>query len=266
MTPASSERYTVQSVVRALSVLDVLATSSPDGGHSVTEVAEVTGLSKSAAFAVLQTLLSAGYVADTGTGQNRRYRLGRSLTRLGDRAREQSPIRELARPTLQRLATDLGLSVRIGILQGARALIVDRVDAVGGLRIDLRMGDRELLHCTAVGKAILAGRGDAEVRAILKGERLVRQTPHTITDMRSFLAHLKTVREHGYAVDDEEDFEGITCIGAPVKDHTGVVVAAISVTTVKARLSEKRIEEIGRTLCAGADEISAAMGYVEGIR
>ncbi len=261
--PVEGGRYTVQSVARALGVLDVLAESNSAGGWSVTEIAEATGLSKSAAFALLQTLLSAGYVADSGSGQSRRYRLGRALTRLGDLAREQTPIREIARPTLQHLAVELGLSVRLGVRQGIGAVIIDRVDAVGGLRIDLRMGDRELLHCTAVGKAILAGYHDAEVVEILGMSLLKRQTPHTITDLKQLLKHLAVVRERGFAVDDEEDFEGITCIGAGIRDNTGQAVAALSVTTVKARLSKKRIDEIGGALMVGAASVSKALGYAE---
>src|SRR5882757_797389 len=105
MAEATGERYTVRSVSRALAILDELG-SAPQGGRSVTEIAEKSGLSKSATFAVLQTMIAANFVADWGTGQNRRYHLGMALARLGDIAREQLSVRQVARPVIQQLATD----------------------------------------------------------------------------------------------------------------------------------------------------------------
>ncbi|WP_029138182.1 IclR family transcriptional regulator [Nakamurella lactea] len=257
----TSGKYTVQSVARALNVLDVLAAQSESDGLSVTEIGESTGLSKSAAFAVLQTLLEAGYVADVGTGQHRRYRLGRTLTRLGDLARSQTPVREVARPTLHRLANELGLSVRLGVLQGDGVGIIDRVDVMGGLRIDLRMGDREMLHTTAIGKAILSTRADADVLKLIGRRKLHAQTSHSIVDPAGFVAHLATVREHGYAVDNEEDFDGIICIGAAIRDHAGIADAALSVTMLKAGLTAARRSQIGKALVDGAAEVSANLGF-----
>lgn len=259
-TRSEDDRYTVRSVVRAISILHEIGDRAPSGGSSVTDIADAVGLSKSATFAILQTLLSAGFVTDSGTGPTRRYLLGATLTRLGEKARAQVSIRDIARPTLEAVARALSLSVRFGILEGNRVSIIDRVDAATGVRIDLRMGDLELMHCTAVGKAILASLSDAEVRAILSGGPLVRKTPHTITTVRQLLAHLQTVRESGYAIDDEEDFEGITCIGAAVRDHSGTLHAGLSVTTIKARLTAARTAEIGKALAVAADEISAALG------
>lgn len=259
--PESADRYTVLSVARALHILEILAEPTVEKGLSVTEIGEATGLSKSAAFSILQTLLQRGYIADTGIGQQRRYRLGRALTRLGDRARTQTPIRELAHPTLRRIADELMLSVRLGVLSADGITAVDRVDAPGGLRIDLRMGDRELFHTTAIGKAILAAHSDQEAKEMLGRRTLIRRTPHTITSHEKLIDHLGTIRDRGYALDDEEDYEGIICVGAAIRDHSGTANAAISVTRLKAGLTEPQLQLIGRTLVDGAAEISAALGY-----
>lgn len=258
-----ADRYTVQSVARALDLLELLAGATAEDGLSVTEIGETMGLSKSAAFAILQTLLRGGYVADRGAGQQRRYRLGRGLTRLGDRARAQTPLREIAHPVLRRLADELRLSVRLGVLLEDGIAVVERVDAPGGLRIDLRMGDRELLHTTAVGKAILATCGDAEARTLLGHRELAARTKHSITDIDALIKHLAVVRARGYAIDDEEDYEGITCIGAAIRDHTGAAAAAVSVTTLKAGLTAGRLSEIGMAMVGGAAEISEALGFTE---
>ena len=260
-TTEPAERYKVHSVARALHMLETLAEPSADGGLSVTEIGETVGVSKSAAFAILQTLLHAGYVADSGVGQHRRYRLGRALTRLGDRARSQTPLREIALPVLRRLAEELRLSVRLGVLLEDGVAVIERVDAPGGLRIDLRMGDRELLHTTAVGKAILAAGTDQEAKAMLGSRALIRRTPNSITDIDALLAHLDTIRARGYAVDDEEDYEGIICIGAAIRDHTDRATAALSVTTLKAGLTAEHLATLGTSLVGGAAEISTALGF-----
>ena len=258
---ASGEQYTVRSVARALGVLEELA-SAPKEGRSVTEIAEASGLSKSATFAVLQTMISANFVADSGTGQNRRYHLGMALARLGDLAREQVSVRDVARPVIQELAIELHGSVRLGVLDGDHVSMVDRVDSPDGLRIDLRMGNEELLHSTAVGKAILASLEDSQVEAILGDQPLTRHTPHTLVTPSAVLKDLRLIRKRGYSIDDEEDFEGVLCIGAAIHDSVGGPVAAISVTTLKARTTPKRIAQVGAALSAGARRISARLGHV----
>ena len=257
---SGGERYTVRSVARALGILDELA-SAPQEGRSVTEIAEASGMSKSATFAVLQTMISLNFVADSGTGQNRRYHLGMALARLGDLAREQLSIGSVARPTLQQLSSDLHGSVRLGILDGDHVSMIDRVDAPSGLRIDLRMGNEERLHSTAVGKAILAALDDRQVEELLAGRPLSRQTPQTLTTKRALLNDLNAIRGRGYSIDDEEDFEGVLCLGAAIRDSTGAPVAAISVTTLKAHATPKRIEHIGSSLAVGAGQISRRLGH-----
>lgn len=257
----AAERYTVRSVARALNMLEMLA-GAPRGGCTVTEVAGASGVSKSAAFAVLQTMLAAGFVSDSGSGPNRRYYIGMSLTRLGDLAREQVPLIERARPVLEQVSADLRVSVRLGVLDGNRVSMLDRIDSASGLRIDLRMGDRELLHCTAVGKAILASLTNAVAGELLHQETLARQTPNTIVDLPALLAHLNSIRARGYAIDDEEDFEGIVCIGSALHDGTGAPIGAISVTMLKAGLTNKRITHVGETLVNAAAQISGRLGHV----
>ena len=261
MADATGERYTVRSVSRALAILDELG-SAPQGGRSVTEIAEKSGLSKSATFAVLQTMIAANFVADWGTGQNRRYGLGMALARLGDIAREQVSVGQIARPVIQQLAVDLQGSVRLGVLNGDHVSIVDRVDSPQGLRIDLRMGDEERLHSTAVGKAVLAALGDDQVEQLLGDQTLARQTPHTLVTVRAVLKDLQHIRERGYSIDDEEDFEGVLCIGAAIRDDARRPTAALSVTTLKARMTPELIEQVGTALSTGARQISARLGYV----
>lgn len=255
------DRYTVRSVARAIGVLEMLSDRGSSQGLSVTEIAETCGLSKSAAFAVLHTLRAHGFVADDGEGQSRRYRLGMALTRLGERAREQLSLPDIARPILRDLTAETGLSSRLVVLQGDHAVSVDRVDAPRQIRIDLRMGAREMLHCTGVGKAILAHLPEDEGRRLLAASGMPRQTPHTITDIDELMRHLKEIVRVGYAIDDEEDSEGIFCIGSAIFDQSGLCVGAISVTSLKAGVSAHRYLELGHAARDAAQRISERLGY-----
>ncbi len=257
------DRYTVRSIARAIGVLEVLAERGTSDGLSVTEVAHACGLSKSIVFSVLYTLRAHGLVADHGEGQSRRYRLGMTLSRLGERAREQLSLLDLARPVLRELAAAVGLSARLAVLENDSGVSVDRVGVPAHVHIDLRMGARELMHCTGIGKAMLAYLPDDEVQRILTTAGLPRRTRHTITDRESLLAEIKEIRRVGYAVDNEEDAEGIFCVGSGVRDDSGACVAAISVTGLTAGVSAERYQEIGLATLAAAMRVSRELGYIE---
>lgn len=260
-TEADPDRYTVRSVAKAIGVLEMLAERGTSDGLSVTEVAKECGVSKSVAFSILHTLRQRGLVADHGTGQARRYRLGMGLARLGERAREQLSMPDLARTVLRDLSAEVGLSARLAILEDDRAVSIDRVDVPAHVRIDLRMGAREMMHSSSVGKAMLAYLPDSDVRRILATAGMPRRTPNTITDAETLWAQLKQIRQVGYAVDDEEDADGIFCVGSGIRDETGACVAAISLTGLKAGSVAERYDELGQKTRAAADRISAELGY-----
>ncbi|HEY0698154.1 MAG TPA: IclR family transcriptional regulator [Micromonospora sp.] len=256
-----ASRYLVRSVSRAAEVLEALAAATPGEGLSVTDVARVCGLSKSAAFATLHTLCHHGLAADDGEGMNRRYRLGMALARLGVRAQEQLSLRDIARPVLGGLTRDTGLTSRLAVSEGAHAVVIDQVSNGERIQIDLRMGTRELPHCTGLGKALLAEMTPPQIADLIDRVGLPRRTDHTITDLDSLLAHLDDVRQSGYALDDEEDADGVFCIGSALRDHTGGCAGAISITGLKLGLPSWRYQELGRQVRQAAEEISTRLGY-----
>ncbi|MFF2025602.1 IclR family transcriptional regulator [Streptomyces sp. NPDC058171] len=254
-------KYWVKSVARAADLLEVLATPAPGNGLSVTEVAQICGISKSAAFGTLQTLRAYGLVSDDGEGMNRRYRLGMGLARLGDRARAQVSLRGVAHPVLRELTRLTGMASRLAVPEDGHAVVVDQVELDHRVRLDLRMGQRELPHCTGLGKALLSAVPAAEAAAVIERHGLPRRTPRTITDPATFLAHLRDIARVGYALDDEEDAEGILCIGAPVRDDHGTCVGAISITGLKLGLPAWRYQELGGQVRDAAEQISTALGW-----
>lgn len=255
------DRYLVRSVARAAEVLDVLASAGPGAGLSVTEVAAAAKMSKSAAFATLYTLGQYGLAADDGEGMNRRYRLGMGLVRLGSTARRQIALQDVARPFLTDLTRETRLTSRLAVPEGDAAVVIDQESDGVPHRFELQMGMRELPHCTGLGKAILAQVDDDEVIEILARTGMPRRTPHTITSAREMLTHLATVREQGYAIDDEEDAEGIFCIGSAIRDADDACVAAVSITGLKLEQTTAQLSTLGEQVRRCAERISAALGH-----
>lgn len=253
-------RYRVQSLERAFSVLEALADAGPDG-MTLSDLARAAGLSKSAAYAILQTMLAHRYVADGGAGMGRRYRLGMALAHLGDVVVSQTALRDLAMPVLRSLTAATELTSRAALLDAPYAVVIGRVDVPNSaVRFAAGLGKREHLHCSAVGKAILATLPRDEVRAILDEAGLPRRTSHTIVDAGALEGELDLVARRGYAVDDEEDSEGVFCVGASVHDRTGRCVGGISVTGIKLDLPAWRVHQLGELVREHAARVSDALG------
>ncbi|MFE7325832.1 IclR family transcriptional regulator [Streptomyces sp. NPDC057565] len=255
-------KYWVKSVARAADILEALAAPAQGNGLSVTEVGQACSISKSAAFGMLQTLRAYGLVSDDGEGMNRRYRLGMSLARLGDRARSQVSLRGVAHPVLTELTSTTGMASRLAVPEDGHAVVVDQVELDQRVRLDLRMGQRELPHCTGLGKALLSAVPESEAAAVIERFGLPRRTSRTITDPATFLSHLRDIARVGYALDDEEDAEGIICIGAPVFDDRSVCAGAISITGLKLGLPAWRYQELGGQVRDAARRISVSLGWV----
>jgi IclR family acetate operon transcriptional repressor len=254
------ERYRVQSVERALQLLETLAAAGPDGS-ALSELARSIGVSKSTAYAILQTMLGGGFVADVGARSTRRYRLGMALARLGDVVVSQITLRDVALPVLRDLARETGLTSRVAVLEEPYAVVIARVDAPNSsVRFAANLGKREHLHCSAVGKAMLAMLDRDAARSILDTAGMPGKTKHTITDEETLLAELETVSQRGYAVDDEEDADGVFCVGVAVNDHTGRCAGAISVTGIKRDLPSWQVALLGTKVREYAARISASLG------
>ncbi|MFH8520703.1 IclR family transcriptional regulator [Streptomyces gelaticus] len=256
-------KYWVKSVARAADILEALAAPGQGSGLSVTEVGQACSISKSAAFGMLQTLRAYGLVSDDGEGMNRRYRLGMSLARLGDRARSQVSLRGVAHPVLRELTRTTGMASRLAVPEDGHAVVVDQVELDQRVRLDLRMGQRELPHCTGLGKALLSAVPPGEAAAVVERFGLPRRTSRTITDPATFLSHLRDIARAGYALDDEEDAEGIICIGAPVFDDRSVCAGAVSITGLKLGLPAWRYQELGGQVRDAARRISVSLGWVD---
>jgi IclR family acetate operon transcriptional repressor len=257
---ATEDRYRVQSVERAFVLLEALAEAGPEG-MTLSDLARLLGISKSSAYAILQTLLAGGFVADSGSGMSRRYRLGMALARLGDVVVSQIALRDVAMTVMRDLTRETGLTSRVAVLDEPYAVVIARVDAPHStVRFTANLGKREHLHCSAVGKAMLAALPKTTVHEILATAGLPEKTAYTITETPALHADLASVEQRGYAIDDEEDAEGVFCVGSAIFDHTARCVGAVSVTGLKLDLPAWRVDQLGQTVRDHAVQISTLLG------
>ena len=236
------------------------ATSYAGDGIGVTELGGELGVDKSTAFRILATLVGCGYAVRDG--DSRRYRLGSKVVELSRRLLSRCELRREARPFLHELAEGTGETVTLAALVGDTVVRIDREEARGNFQVVVAsaIGSELPAHCT-VGKAILAGLPETEVRRILTAKGMKRYTMRTMVSVEALTAHLQTVRDQGYALDDEEYEEGLRCIGAPVHDHTGRVVGAMNISGPSTRLTSPRVAGLGvlvREVCA---RLSTHLGW-----
>lgn len=151
--------------------------------------------------------------------------------------------------------------MHLATLDQDEMVFLDRVDGVQPVTLRTRVGFRAPVHVTAVGKAFLAFSSPATVDRVLRSRSLLRCTEHTITDRETFVAHLKSISRQGFAVDNEEHRLTIRCVGAPILDHAGVAVAAVSIAGPAFRLSNRRIRTLAPLVKEAAARISAALGH-----
>lgn len=254
---ATSSRYTVGSVAKALRVVELVA-AGPAAGLTLSELTRALGTSKSTAYSLARTLVDGGHLRAAEPGP--RYLLGMSLVRLGDIAGQRLPLSRLAAPVLQDLNQATGLTIRVAVVDEGYPVFVDRVDGAGTVRFHAPLGVRELPHTSSAGKAILATLPDDDVTRIANETGLPPRTRKSIIDVDALRSDLVITRRRGYAVDDEEDVDGVFCVAAPFFDHAMQCAGALSATGIKLDLPAWRLEELGLTVRAHADRLTAQLG------
>ena len=249
--------YQVQVLDRAMAILDTLATQQ--GDVSLFEIAERLRLHKSTIHRLLMVLERHRLVerrAPIG-----KYGLGMKLFELGNHAFSRLGIGERARPYLERLAGDARETAHLCILDDGEVLYLEKVEPARTVRVPTSVGQRNPAHCTAVGKALLAYLSETEVDEVVRRRGLEARTTHTITTPAALRRELRAIRSRGYAVDDEEIEEGLRCIGAPVRNHTGRVAASISIAGPAFRLTRAKTAALARLVTKAANTLAAELGY-----
>lgn len=224
----------IQSLARGLRILDILAAAEDSVG--ITELAHHLEMDKSSVSRLMQTLASYGFAEQDPT--TRRYRLGPHIVVLSRTLLNRIPLRDQARPFLHQLVERTGECAHLAIVAQGQVLYIDQVESSATLRVNTGIGTLAPLHCTALGKALLAF-GD-----VPPPEHLATFTTRTIIDRDMLRAHLDQTRRQGYAVDDEEFNYGVRCVAVPVTDYRGKVVAAAGISGPAGRMGLERIPEL----------------------
>ncbi|MGI9863118.1 IclR family transcriptional regulator [Moorella naiadis] len=247
----------VQSLEKGLKVLEALAAAGE--GVGLSELSRRLGLNKSTVYRLLTTLKAYGYVEQEAATE--RYTLGLKVLDLSSSLLDRLDVRAVAHPYLKELAAASQEVAHMVIRNNGEAVYVDKVEGNRTIRMYSQIGHRVAMHSTAVGKAMLAFLPPEEVAKIIAGKGLPRFTPRTITTMAALEAELDRVRESGYAIDDSENEEGIRCVGAPIFDHRGRVVAALSISGPTLHVTPERVPELGQLVRQAGWEISRHLGY-----
>ncbi|HET8568515.1 MAG TPA: IclR family transcriptional regulator [Candidatus Limnocylindria bacterium] len=251
---AARERRSVQSVERALDLLEALA--SADGEVSITSLASRTSLHVSTAHRLLATLLRRGYVRQNP--DTSRYYAGAKLTTLAEGRSRYGELRLRARGVLRELAASTRETVNLSVLDDTAAVYIDTVPSPQPVRLFTSVGNRVPLHATGSGKALLAWLAPQRRDALLERLDLRRHTAHTLVERDTLRFALDEIRARGFAIDDEEFDEGVRCVAVPV-GPLGAPLAAISVSGPAHRLAKQRCAELAPVLRRCAGELETAL-------
>lgn len=244
----------VQSIERALDIIEVLA--DYQDGIGVTELAGKLGLNKSTVHRILATLASRGYVNKTDKGL---YRLGINLIEVVSCYINNLELQTEARPYVAQTTAELGLTCHLGVLDGDQVVYIEKMDVFSNVRMYSQIGVR--VRSYSLGKCLLSNYSATQVRQIMKDCSFIKFTEKTVGSIDELLADLELVRRRGWAIDDEESERGHRCIGAPIYDYRGDIIAALSASGPVSLLTEDRIEPVAEYVKKQALEISRSMGY-----
>lgn len=254
-------KYPVQTVSKAIEIINYLAKDTSNRGAGITELSREIGMGKSTIHRILDTLLYYGYIDKNW--ETNRYRLGWELYSVGQRVPRQNQIFNLDPAYLTALSQKTGETVNFGILKGIETIIISKIEGNnGGLYVGVQAGQHEAVHATALGKILISEMDETEIRVLFANQpEFYRYTEHTIANVEELIEEVRRVRAAGYAVDNQEFGVGLVCVARAVRDYTGKIVAAVSVSTPANRMTEEHHAAIIDALGECSSAISWTLGY-----
>lgn len=255
-----------RAVDRVLDIFEVL--SEEPQGLSLSELARRLKAPKGSLHPIVRRLLARGYLrrqptsGENGRAEGGALRLGMRLWNAGAAYIEHLDLVSVAQPIMRRLADQLDESIQLAVLDGVHNVYLAREDSNQPVRLVSRVGSRLYAHATGLGKVLLAALPDDEVRRRFSDRHLPRFTPNTLPTVDALCVELARIRERGYATDDEEYTPGIRCVAVPIRDRTGGIVAAMSISVPTFRFSERLRERAVSLLPITAAGISTSLGWL----
>ncbi|MFD3991618.1 IclR family transcriptional regulator [Streptomyces sp. NPDC058583] len=248
----------VPAVTRAFDVLELFLEG--DGTLSAPEITRRLQLPRTTTHELVTTLTARNYLVPVPE-QPGRYRLGVRTYQLGSRYAEQLDLAAEGHQVAREVADTCGETVHVAVLEDMDVIYIAKVDSTHAVRMVSAAGRRLPAHCTAVGKMLLATLPEAELEERLDGHDLAGMTPRSITDPDALRAALAEIRILGVAGEQQESNPDVSCVAAPVRDRSGRVVAALSVSVPVHRWSEDRENELTALAVTGASRLAERLGY-----
>lgn len=260
MKPATVSAGRVYSSQVLDRVVRILASFSPDRQElRLIQIAEAAGLHKSTCYRLLEAMRTHSLIGLNETAGT--YHPGMKLFELGSLAVGRLKLDKYAHPLLEDLSRVTGETAHLCVLDGSDVVYVAKVESNRALRIPSAVGARNPAYCTGVGKAMLAHLAPEQLDAYLSETQLRAFTRKTLVSAFELKANLRQIVTQGYAIDDQEREEGVRCVAAPVRDHTGQVVAAVSIAGPSMRVTKERVPELAAHVIRAAAEISSELGH-----
>lgn len=253
---ASTRTGQVQSLTRALSILNVIASST--SGLKLTEISKALKLAPSTTHRMLTTLQEERYVQYDR--DSTRWQIGIQAFVTGNCFLSSRDLTSVARPYMRRLMEENGETVNLAISEGDEVIYMAQVESREMMRVYSKPGNRVPLHCSGVGKAILMLMKDSEIERLSVQNGLTRLTEKTIQSVPELIKELHSSRKLGFATDDEEHAVGLRCVASVVFDEYAEPFAALSISGPAARISSERLSELGKKVKSISAEITAALG------
>lgn len=239
---------------KGLSVLESLAHA--DDARGISEIANELKMTKSNVHRVLQALVQRGYASQDPVSN--RYKLTLKIWELGAQVLARIDLKEIAAPFLLDLAERTAETVHLSVLDGANVIYIDKIDSPQPVRAYSKMGGRAPAYCVATGKAMLAFQSDEVVKRA--GAKMARYTPKTFRNIGDLNQDLERVRRLGYAINRGEWHEGVCGIAAPIRDSSGIVIAAVGLSGPAHRMSASIMRKFGPKVMQAANAISRNLG------
>lgn len=246
----------LKSLDRGLKALDILATHE---SVTITELGELLEVDKSTASRIMETLKQHDLVENVAN--TKKYRMGFRILHLGEQLRRRLNILDIAHPILCDVSNELQQSIHLCAYNKGMAYIIDQVVSRVPYSMSATVGMIEPIHSSSVGKCILAYRGQEKIDALLENYEYTPYTKYTITDRENLLEELEKIRERGYAIDNQEMFEGVRCIALPVFNYMNSVRYSIGISGPISMMTEEQVKVYVKKLGEAGRKISRGLGY-----
>lgn len=225
------------------------------------DIVRLTAFKKSTVHRFLSFLVKTKYISKDKIKSN--YKLGVKFLNVSSKILENLDIRERAEQYINELNSITGETIHLATLIDNEVVYVDKKESIKSIRLISRIGKIAQMNCTAVGKVILAFQDKSFIEKILNEIKYIKNTKNTIVNAEDLLLELKKIKEQGFATDQEENEEGICCIAAPIKDHTDMVVASVSISIVKIGSEIKELLDYKELLLEKVKLVSESLGSLE---